>query len=728
MSRAFAMRATAAAAFALMAAAPLAQAATSEAAAPAPAAAPQSVTVRPGQSLNDIAIAVTQSHDPAVLGRAGRALFAANPQAFMKHDPSRMRLGATLNVPPLDATGAAIAAPVSAPAAAAASASGAASVATAAVTKAAGASAPAAPAAAATAGSSAAHAASPAAPAGGSTPHAANAVSGAVAAGASAPAAAPGASAASVAPSSSAAPQAAPAAAAPHATLPNGGSTTGSTGPHSWSGSIQTAPPVGSSEAEAALLAPGSGARAVANGSDASAAQARPSSLQQLLALKNRVLMDLQKHGIGKPAPEATAPEAKPAPVAAPQTAGSAADAASGASEPATAASSPAASAATAPAAKPAAAQPSAPAVPVDRTAMIAIGVAAAALILGFLFRRRKRAEPEAEPQPEKTTGNEADTPPPAPGAAALAAGAAERPPAPVETPVAVHDVPPAPAHREAPVDAPVPVAPIPEAAVAPSEPAEPESAAPAAEPAAHDMTPDAVAPQPGQPDYGTAPAPLEAAPVAPVDLTTLTELNELTSSASSGVPTHEFPADAISALDSLDMPLPPRTGVPGATFDFTPHNATNSPSTSTLPAFGRDVPASPAASQPAGQAGSEPPRADLGSDYPDDELPLDDDAAAPAPANRAPAGFGSLGAAQFGALNLDFDLDLPVGPSASIPPPSEAALDRIAHNKLELAAEYVELGDLNGARALLGEVIDANRPGTHEAARAMLAKLADAT
>ncbi|WP_445223293.1 type IV pilus assembly protein FimV, partial [Burkholderia sp. Ac-20379] len=113
------MRAIAAAAVALMsAAAPLAQAATPDAAAPAAAAAPQSVTVRPGQSLNDIAIAVTQSHDPAVLGRAGRALFAANPQAFMKHDPSRMRLGATLTVPPLDATGAAIAAPASAPAAA----------------------------------------------------------------------------------------------------------------------------------------------------------------------------------------------------------------------------------------------------------------------------------------------------------------------------------------------------------------------------------------------------------------------------------------------------------------------------------------------------------------------------------------------------------------------------------------------------------------------------------
>lgn len=64
------------------------------------------VTVRPGQSLNDVAIAVTQSHDKATLVRASRALFDANPNAFMSHDPSRLRLGAVLTVPVLDASGA----------------------------------------------------------------------------------------------------------------------------------------------------------------------------------------------------------------------------------------------------------------------------------------------------------------------------------------------------------------------------------------------------------------------------------------------------------------------------------------------------------------------------------------------------------------------------------------------------------------------------------------------
>ncbi|MBN3759133.1 pilus assembly protein FimV, partial [Paraburkholderia sp. Tr-20389] len=61
-------------------------------------------TVQPGQSLNDAAIAMTQSHDRTVLARAAKAIFDANPNAFMGHDPSRLRLGAVLNLPPVDAT------------------------------------------------------------------------------------------------------------------------------------------------------------------------------------------------------------------------------------------------------------------------------------------------------------------------------------------------------------------------------------------------------------------------------------------------------------------------------------------------------------------------------------------------------------------------------------------------------------------------------------------------
>lgn len=266
----------------------------------------------------------------------------------------------------------------------------------------------------------------------------------------------------------------------------------------------------------------------------------------------------------------------------------------------------------------------------------------------------------------------------------------------------------------------------VPDETVTPAEPA-----APAADLAAHTNTPDAVEPPPGQSDHGNVPAPLEAAPPAvPAEPSSLTELNELTHPVSSGVPVHEFPADAVSALDSLDMPLPPRSGLPDADLDFASHDATNGLPDPRLPTAGLE----PSESTHPHETGEQ--KGDLhgssathaGTDPADDELPLDDEAGPSIPENRPAPGFAPFGAAQFGALNLDFDLDLPAGPGATLPPPTEAALDQIARNKLELAGEYVELGDLHGARLLLGEVIDANRADTREAARAMLAKLADAS
>ncbi len=775
--RAFALRAIAGAVFALMSASavPLAQAAPSDAAANAP----QSITVQPGQSLNDIAVAATQSRDPGVLARAGRALFAANPQAFMKHDPSRLKVGATLTVPPLDASGSAVASPV----------------ATSTVSGASGASVPAgaAPAhagsaATAVAGVAAPHAGSSAAPgassagsvsgarpnpaaaapaAGGSMPHPATAATAATGAapvagassasgashvdaslpahpaGVSSAAATGVSAAASVAPTSAALAQGGSAATAAPATQPgaaqhvNGGNPGDPASAHSWSGSIQTAPPVGSSAASAPL---------------ANAPQARPSSLQQLLALKNRVLMELQLHGIGKPAPDSAAPTAKPAAAPSKAAPASVASAASGA-EPASSASASSVPASAPPVAaapaKPAAAQPGAPAAPFDRTAVIAVGVAAAALILGFAFRRRKRAEPDDEAVPaaaksEPPAGKVADeaavTPrPSARGADAdsvagagvlVAEAAAQRTPAEPEAPAPLdhrdHEITPPTIPPTAVSDETPAAATVPDETVTPAEPA-----APAADLAAHTNTPDAVEPPPGQSDHGNVPAPLEAAPPAvPAEPSSLTELNELTHPVSSGVPVHEFPADAVSALDSLDMPLPPRSGLPDADLDFASHDATNGLPDPRLPTAGLE----PSESTHPHETGEQ--KGDLhgssathaGTDPADDELPLDDEAGPSIPENRPAPGFAPFGAAQFGALNLDFDLDLPAGPGATLPPPTEAALDQIARNKLELAGEYVELGDLHGARLLLGEVIDANRADTREAARAMLAKLADAS
>jgi FimV-like protein len=54
---------------------------------------------------------------------------------------------------------------------------------------------------------------------------------------------------------------------------------------------------------------------------------------------------------------------------------------------------------------------------------------------------------------------------------------------------------------------------------------------------------------------------------------------------------------------------------------------------------------------------------------------------------------------------------------------PEEIA--KIARNKIELAAEYIALGDLGGARILIHEVIESNDPGTRDEAQALLATLA---
>ncbi|WP_341536877.1 FimV/HubP family polar landmark protein, partial [Burkholderia pseudomallei] len=126
-------------------------------------------------------------------------------------------------------------------------------------------------------------------------------------------------------------------------------------------------------------------------------------------------------------------------------------------------------------------------------------------------------------------------------------------------------------------------------------------------------------------------------------------------------------------------------------------------------------APAAPAwaAPQPPGMSFAEPAPAEPGD--------------VPAAPDRAPAAhLPPLGVAQFGALNLDFDLELPSGPSASLPAFTPEALAKIARNKLELASEYVELGDLAGARTLLHEVIEADHADTRDEARVMLAKLAD--
>ncbi|RQS37179.1 pilus assembly protein FimV [Burkholderia sp. Bp8992] len=640
--------------------------------------APLTVTVQPGQSLNDIAKAATQSHDPAVLARAGRALFDANPQAFMKRDASRLKVGATLTVPALDATGAALV-PAGASAASgttAASAPAAASGGTAEAQH--GASAP---------HPGAAAQAAPVTPAVHAAP-----VSGASVATAAGTSASVGASAAHGASAVDSLQPAAPAA--------------GASGPHVWSGAIQSAP---SSASEAAVQpvpgSPVSGSHEPAGATPATgASQPRPSSLQQLLALKNRVLMELQKHGIGKPGTtNGVAPVPAPAP-AAPRPAAN--DAGASAAAPA---ASEAASGVAASAAQPASVpeQPVAPvATPARRTEQMdwrpaaVAGAAVIVLAAGFAWRKRRKG---------RGTGDA--------GAAATAAGAAAAPEA--EAPPSIDHTlpiqPEMPVARDAASDQSLAAA-----TAAAAETVEPTVAdVPSAPEVAklHDEQPELPAARAAVPPASeTAPAPHDAEPAEPA-AAAATSADTPASPSTTDAQHATLMQNAISALNSLDMPLPPRTSDEAP---LTPDELSARAGQSGTGGIATN-----------GQAASPPP---IGAGHPtpehpadqDNEYDWDPDAATPAGHAGSTPALSPLGGAQFGALKLDFDLDLPSAPGAALPALTADELARIARNKLDLASEYVELGDLSGARTLLQEVVDANDAATRDDARALLAKLAD--
>jgi FimV-like protein len=156
------------------------------------------------------------------------------------------------------------------------------------------------------------------------------------------------------------------------------------------------------------------------------------------------------------------------------------------------------------------------------------------------------------------------------------------------------------------------------------------------------------------------------------------------------------FPRDAVDAFGSLDMGLPPR---------IEPATPVTPPaSLSTQPVVEPEITAQHALMH--GSAGS---------------LPAAEEIAA---GTAGPAAVAGLGAAGFGALNLDFDLELPPSPAQPLPSFTPHDLIRIARNKLDLASEYIELGDLAGARALIQEVIDTNDAATRTEARALLSTL----
>ncbi|VVD31471.1 FimV/HubP family polar landmark protein [Paraburkholderia dioscoreae] len=802
-------------------------------AASAPDAAPVSYanggqfTVRAGQSLNDVAIAVTQSHDRATLARASRALFEANPNAFMSHDPSRMRVGAVLTVPVLDASGAL-----------AASSAGVASAVSATAASAPGTAVASGPAsgvaqvnaAAASAASAAARAATPAAPAVSATAS--------VAAEASSPASATVVSSTPVAGSQPAA-------------LP-------ASGAHEWAGSIQPS----ASEPVEGASAPGAAIAGTSAAQPASQPRAQVSSLQQLLALKNRVLMELQKHGIGgtpaatgaaqtnvaQPAPGASSAAAVSGHVAAPvastskdvglsqtelsvaaavgaalvvllaalrmgrrkrervaaaeavSTEGNAAGSARATSQQGIVSTREEISVHEAPdAAAEADVRNGAALAAAEREA--AEGDAAAREMAERVaaerdaeIRRAAAREAEEQAAAERAAEERAAAERAAGEQAAAERAAAEQ--AAAERVAEEQAAAERAAEEQTAAERATAEQAAAERAEAEQEAAGHMSAEPAAERAAtqqaasgHEATAHATSPaqdpaapprvwqerdvtsasvEPAQVDPNIAPSaqsdftpePLPAPPLDHFDDATLAAslaaaaelgaealplappepldgafpheepvhrlqwddepaapqepLPEAAPLAQSqpapAVPT-EFPRDAVDAFGSLDMPLPPRV-------ESSADHVHVPASLSTQPVSSQEATAKQSAAE----------------HHPDDTPHIADEIDAGTAGHAAVAGLGAglgtglgagLGAPGFGALKLDFDLELPPGPAEPLPTFTQADLIRIARNKLDLAAEYIELGDLSGARALINEVIETNDPGTRTEARALLSTLA---
>ncbi|PYE15192.1 FimV-like protein [Paraburkholderia silvatlantica] len=711
-------------------------------------------TVHPGQSLHDVAVDVTQSHDKATLARMSQALFNANPGAFIKQDPSRMRVGAMLNVPATPDVSSAAAGITAASGGAASAGASAAASAPAAAAPASTPTAASSAAASSAAAEAVAAASSAAAAATGGASSASTAATTATTASATASAAA--SATASAVPASS--PEAAAQGASGAAALGASAAAPAASDAHVWSGSIQSAP---------------------ASGASAQSAKGAPvtvSSLQQLLALKNRVLMALQQHGIGKPAQTAGGASAG-APVAQ-----GGAPVQNGAAN-----------------AGPAGGQPEVS--PIAMGAVAAVVVALLALFVRLLMRKRKKPADQA---PEVSSEAHEPTPSGSAAAAVAAAPAAEETPvlrepvtragdepgvndvAPVEEAQLAPPVEPAePAADEAtitPVPTPVvtaaplehdeappptltetlhPAAPQ-EPAVAQEahaahelphgvEPGEPQTLADATEAAslaaaaalgadalppesagaprtaedaealARTLEEPARAQQPAAPeialDFGdgvpqAAPAaqtpqaepPVATPPIgeaferppAPRTAPEIPSVPAVTEEDTSyaAVPI-AFPHDAVEALGGLDLPLPPRIGEPV-------------------------MPTEPLSTEPAATPEAS---ARLAAPFFEPPAPL---AGQAIEAGTAGAGaLAGLGAPRFGALTLDFDLNLPPDAAEPLPVFTPEQLARIARNKLDLAHEYIALGDVSGARSLINEVIESNDPATRSDAQALLSTLA---
>jgi pilus assembly protein FimV len=206
--------------------------------------------------------------------------------------------------------------------------------------------------------------------------------------------------------------------------------------------------------------------------------------------------------------------------------------------------------------------------------------------------------------------------------------------------------------------------------------------------------------------------------------------------SPASRFPQPKFPQDAIDALSTLDFGLPPR--------HETPKDTPPQPALPGLPSSGQLSPAPTESAELSGRVESESaapvspaitpqPIADPAVfDHQNAQHRHPEAAASSESASEqiksgtaGAASVAGLGASRFGPLSLDFDYHSPASQTEPLPAFTPEQISTIARNKLELAVEYIELGDLSGARTLLQEVIESNDPATRQPAATLLSTLA---
>jgi pilus assembly protein FimV len=191
--------------------------------------------------------------------------------------------------------------------------------------------------------------------------------------------------------------------------------------------------------------------------------------------------------------------------------------------------------------------------------------------------------------------------------------------------------------------------------------------------------------------------------------------------SPASRLPQPKFPQEAIEALSALDFGLPPRQEAPAPSDIQPPIPAapTESPAQNEAP-----LTLAPATPQPI----ADPAVFDLQNAqhrHPDSTTPPPSASEQIESGTAGAASVAGLGASRFGPLSLDFDYNSPASQTEPLPAFTPEQISTIARNKLELAVEYIELGDLSGARTLLQEVIESNDPATRQPAATLLSTLA---